>query len=409
MELMHSHASEEPRNAEPTQPLAVIRVISQQADPHQVYEEIVRRGTPEERKKVEDTLASLPDKERNICELLTALQKGDWNAAIFNNAQYPLYALEAVRQGKLFPNDYATVVIFWEMHQLHKAEEITTVPLFNPDGTANEEAKDLIKQTLTYRKNAALNPLLSNDKINTLFDKMRALHPLQQQLWIVPHIHEPIINAISLKTLAEIGEEDMMVAPMGLMQTFLEVAFGEDAVKLIPVHGLSSWKDLRQNLLEGKREYALRSPLIFLPDKADAHYARDFYFGKHDFYHALLISAVLTALRKYFVATYDSIQRKYNDPNKGCGFIDMETIILMNHFIAPQPATSISTALQRQLEETALFSARLEKVIEALGKNPNLTIGEVGEHVRKNSEEIDRQSKIYCKQIQLPTEPIWAL
>ncbi len=135
----------------PIQPLEASRVTLQ-SNSFQVYQEITRRATPKERKLLEATLASLPEKDQHIQELLIALEKADWNDPIFKNPLYPHYALEAVRQGKLSQDDYATVMIFWEMLQLHKAEEITTVPLFNEDGTANEEAKELIKETLIHRK-----------------------------------------------------------------------------------------------------------------------------------------------------------------------------------------------------------------------------------------------------------------
>jgi hypothetical protein len=389
----------------PVQPLEASRVTVQ-SNSFQVYQEITRRATPEERKQLEATLASLPEKDQHIQELLIALEKADWNAPIFKN---PHYALEAVRQGKLSQDDYATVMIFWEMRQLHKAEEITTVLLFNEDGTANEEAKELIKETLIHRKMPNTKLFLDDKQLDLLFEKMKALPRLQQQIWIVPHIHEPIIDAIPLKTLAEVSDEDMMVAPMGLMQVFLDVAFGKDSVKLNPVHGLSSWKDLRQNHLDGKRDYALRCPKIALPDKADAHYARDFYFGKHDFYHALLLCSIPKKIRQYFIAIYDSIQSTTKDPNRGCGFIDLETIVFMNYFISAISESSLDDILRQQFEETALFSARVEKVNEAVEKNPNWTINQLREHLLSCKWEIEYRTKQYRKHFKFPTEPLWAM
>ncbi len=301
-----------------------------------VYEEIVRRATPKERKALETKLSSLPKIEETIKSLLSALEKGDWDDEIFKNKDFSYYALEAVRRGQLSQNDYGTVQIFWEITQMHPdASSRKKVPIFHPDGTVNEEAKTLILKTLKHDITDKNQPcLLSPHQIDQLFKKIKELPKVQQQIWVVPHVNEPIIEGIFTPILAELGWFDMMVAPMGVMQAFLDTAFGENAVKINPVHGLSTWKDIRQSHLDGKRDYAIHSPLIELPENADGKKARWFYFGKHDFYHALLVSSVPMVYRKFFVECYDIIQRllKTADPDKGSGIIDMEVIHFFDNF-----------------------------------------------------------------------------
>lgn len=303
-----------------------------------VYEEIVRRATPKERKALEEKLQSLPLISENIQILLEAIQQGDWDAEIFQNKDYPNYALEAVRRGQLSTEDYATVMIYWETTQMYPdAKQVKRVAIFDADGKVNEEAKKLIVATLYDRKPEKYlyqSPLLTPAQLDQLFEKLKKLPKIQQQIWIVPNGKEQIMEAIQTPILAQISDQEMMIAPLGLMQAVLDTAFGKDAVKLNPVHGLSSWGDIRQNHLDQKRDYAIRAPLIELPEEADGNKARGPYFGKHDFFHALLISTVPLAFRQKYVECYDIIQRLYPtiDPDKGSGFIDMDVPDFFRNF-----------------------------------------------------------------------------
>lgn len=344
------------------------------------YEEIVRRSSPKERKALETKLYSLPKPEENIHNLLKALEKGDWDAAIFQNEEFPYYALEAVRRGQLSPHDYATVLTFWEMIQLHPDPSTRkTIPIFNPDGTVNEIAKAHIIKTLVYNKKATDKPCaLSSDQIDQLFKKIKKLPPSQQHIWTVPQINEPIIKAISVPILAEINPDGMLVAPVGMMQAFLDVAFGDNAVKLNPVHGISSWNDLRQNHFKGERDYAIHFPGIELPEDADDRKARWFYFGKHDFYHAVLISSIPKAYRKCYVECYDIIQRSYPtvDPDKGSTFIDMEALNFIENFASKKE--SAQNVFWIELIESIQQSALNESVQEhRQKKRPLASIAEL--------------------------------
>ena len=337
-------------------------------DDSSTYKEMTRRLSVEEKSALEEKLKTLPKKEEHILALIQALESQNWDASILHNADYPYYALEALKRGNdLSPTQFATLQLFWQGTQSYGHHAMRTIFLFNPDGSINQEARSLIRETLhlvgvhyqlielvdgislmelaktvrddndllekvkEYLDKINTTYLLSEGQIDLLFEKLRALPKSEQQFFIVPDkegkylpiledqllgrstthtITQEINFATGLNVFSRLEGPAVMIPSFGLMQAYLEVRNGQDAVQMNPVLGLSSLGDLRQNALEGKRDFALHHPAASLPNTADNFSAPGVDFEKHDFYHAQLSSSIPPFYKRLFIQCADMIENQ---------------------------------------------------------------------------------------------------
>lgn len=315
------------------------------------YEELIRRVPNHEKTLLERKLLRLTNKESSIRMLHEALETQNWDHEIFQNEDFPYYALEAVGleegdKNKLSPSQFATIMIYWKALQDH-GRSVQPVSLFHANGSINLQAKDLIKQTLRLiieslsfftiiplnEKDAEklkdaleANPenalkileettksitpiyLLSNEQLEELFQEMSKLPKSEQQFFVVPDkgeynpsilgalpplkrtIRQALYYDVGFNVFSRLEHGKRMIPSFGLTQAFLYVKFASDAVKMNPVLALSSAEDIYENGINGERDYALHFPGIELPIKADLLLAPEDEFRYHDFYHAYLTS-----------------------------------------------------------------------------------------------------------------------
>ncbi len=284
------------------------------------FEELISRVSPEERSHIDEKLALIADnKDVKIQMLHEALESQNWDHEIFQDENYPYYALEAVglEEGdkhKLSRGQFATLMSFWKTSQDF---QVRSIPLFNTNGSINEEARKIIKQTLRL---ASQDPIyfLSDEQIEQFFEEMSKLPKSEQQFFIVPKIESKEVTA--LKVIYELGinifahffeksQEKRMIPSFGMMQAYLNVKYEQDAVEMMPFIGLSSIDDIRENGLKGERDFAIHFPGVSLPEKADDVQALGFDFSYHDFYHSLVASSAPRKFPPLFIQIADIIYR----------------------------------------------------------------------------------------------------
>ena len=301
------------------------------------FNEFVRRVSPEEKKKLEEKLSKTIHSSSfrdQVNALKVALQTQNWDAPVFQSKDYPYLALAALHEGDITPETMATILIFYSAQT--ETSNIKTIPLFI-HGKVNEEAKRLVIETWPPDQK-------TEEHITAFFDRMRQADPSQQQFFLLPYSQEQEYaggnankmtfagdihsDRVGFNVFGACSENRHMLASMGMMQAFLDVASGNRAVKINPVIGLSSEKDIHDNGLNNERDMGLLFPHIDFPLYADGSTANGFRFWYHDFYHSCLCSLIPPEHRHLFVQFADIIL-SHDPQNKQLkdswnAFVDME-------------------------------------------------------------------------------------
>lgn len=294
-------------NPSPVQKKRDVTTLAGKADSTKTdlkYQELICRLTPEEKENLEKTLATLPDKETKIAELVNALGEPKFTEAIFYSAKLPYYALAALQAGQIDEYQFGTLQLFWSIGQYHRSyNEMNVHALFLPDGSDNPEAVALLSQTI--------HPVLSQDQLKEFMAEMRKSPPSEQCFFVVPDIQEGakdetvsqrIHNSTGINLFLRVSGGSRIIPTLGMMQTALKVYSGDDAVKINPVLGFSTVEQMKK---VEQRDMAIPFPGVALPDKADTLPAPWYDFTYHDFYHAILSSGVPVALRRLLISLAD--------------------------------------------------------------------------------------------------------
>lgn len=280
-----------------------------------------------------------PDKNK-ITQLVQALEQRNWVNPLFSSLdEFPYYAMEALNEGMITLEQFTTLMFYRMAVQYHKnAKEIRSIALFVIDPLTkapkpNPVARDLIQRTLRpvqtildplYPESELLDetkPHLTDAQVDQFFEKMASKPLSEQQFFIAPDIQDESsqeiseivqdlldrkrtisqdiketvgINVFNRFLLHSPGKPDKkmrMIPSLSMMQIFLDVKF-ENPVKINPVICLSPIEAIWQNARERTRELAITFTNIKLPITADHLYAPAYDFPYHDFYHAIIASAV---------------------------------------------------------------------------------------------------------------------
>lgn len=288
------------------------------------YWTLTRRIPKNVFKEINQAINALPDKEIQISQLLTALKDKDWKHGIFKDKNYPFYALEAVKLNKMSSSEFCTLMFYWTANRYHttKTNQVAAIPLFL-DGKPNPQAVQMLKETMKSTpgmKTFESTEFLTNEQLEELFRQMEKAPSFEQQFFLVPQsLQDTIFNAIQYNKINIFGnvrsELKRMIPSFTLMQRFLDIKFGPQAIKINPVIGLSHFKDIIANGAGGQRDMAIPFPGVTLPEKADNLLAPGFDFSYHDFYHAFIVSSIPLELRQAFVRSAYSTLHALNDSN----------------------------------------------------------------------------------------------
>ncbi len=282
-------------------------------------------------------LDRLPNKKVILSALMNAINRKDWLGGPFQLKNIDQYLLQAVREGLLDEIQFASLSLI----QMAKKQWARN-PIILP--AESEQAQVVLKSSFKALPNqlnsrCAGRSLLCSSQLEEFNERLKKLPSTEQSIALLPlnKLHsEHILAGINLLGLNLFGRvpfaqttkttwlwreislespESQMIAPLGMVQTFLNVKFGIDAVKLTPVIGPVGIDELRQNSLNGTRVVSVDNSLLLeltglrLPRKADGLDAPGVYFSYHDSaYHGYLSSAVPSDFRLRFAAISDFIQ-----------------------------------------------------------------------------------------------------
>lgn len=345
------------------------------------YEYVSRylNPTPEEtdqkliRKNLDDLLDSLPSKTDVVNALLKSLKNGNWQSDIYNNKDYPYYALSVVKDGLLTVHEFGTVMLYWTISQYHERKEIQTVHLYDDQGNLNSEADKIFKYIMRPASDPLIfpfdkdnNPSFSNEILNStdsllseaqeakFYERIRKLPLSEQQFFMFPDVQKDgdqlqkelialskslqnqnfssdeckrLINEADDYFTLSISQtihnnsrinmtryEKMRVfLPKMMTQALLDVKY-EEPVTITPTIGISTLNSIKRNGLTDTRDVALSFPGVNLPTKADGVPTKqDYDLSFHDVYHTILASSVPSSHRKIFIAVSDILKELESD------------------------------------------------------------------------------------------------
>lgn len=296
------------------------------------YKEFIRRCAPEERSLINQALQGVTNNELN--DFTESINKLNWHEVFKSPQKYPFIALAAFKVGKISKEQLSTVLFYYSITLGTKPDFVECIPLF--DKKAIHPAALEIMETQTD---------LSKEQIKEFFDKAKRLPLSEQRLFIyLPSIVDnSIIKALKKDAhfnnwgLMENGGKNIVSLPsLSLMQNYLDIKYGKDAVKINPVIGLSSREDIKKNGEQNTRDLAVHFPFVTLPKEADGSKAPYDQFSLHDFYHAALCSSIRKKHRKGY-AYIVNIMENYmpiNTTSNGKNFIEKLDFVLIDQEFA---------------------------------------------------------------------------
>ncbi len=312
--------------------------------------------------------------DQEIGQLLEVIDTLDFkNDAILLNPKLPHIALEALRRGLLDPThgqkQVATILSFWSALQYHQDPAVLQIlSVFDHTPT--------IKETFKHSFIKEMDPFLEGDKFDLFIKKMQDLPLSEQHFLLVPDIQgddsiativranggNPYKASISQATKAsgvnvfnrvnDHGTPMRIIPSAGMMQAFLEAQYGEDAVEIKPRVYLSTLRHIYDNRLTDTCDMMIPTPDAEgknrCPSTADGFQAPWYDFFYHDFYHAILTSAVGRTYRKAAIVASDVIRAYAKtapvQDQKGLNqlavsLIDMD-FALFHHYLVKPPHRS---------------------------------------------------------------------
>ncbi len=283
-----------------------------------------------------EKLICLPNQESSIKELNEAIENYDINHKILLNPDYPYYGLLALKNGQFSPEQFSTLMFFWAATQAHFREDVKVVSLFDSNGSVNLQAMEIITNTLipwnsTTSDNLNIKFYLTPSELDHFFEKIKQYPKSGAQFFITPDREgcgveknakinlvkflmreRTVTQQIAISTginifgrfVSEENTPSRMVASFEMRQAFLTSKFGNAAVSLHPIIGLSPKEAIEKNGLTNTREMALPFPNVFYPNEADNYpLGEPLDFVDHDFYHAFIASHIPSEHQKAFVKT----------------------------------------------------------------------------------------------------------
>ncbi|MBS0616474.1 MAG: hypothetical protein JSR58_07990 [Verrucomicrobia bacterium] len=294
------------------------------------FHELTRRLPAQELENLNKQLTRVTEKD--IQTLLQALQMGNWSAPLFHQSHYPFVALEAFKRGSIEEESFGTVMLYWVNCHDFGTNEIQTIPLFNTNGTVNEDAEKLIESTLYATGVSPFPKLPAIPKTHAYLDKkqLRELilglknSPASERFIFVRKKDYPTGNigdsiyASGLNIFHRIPG-GCMIPSISLVRDFYQMKFGKEAAKINLLLGPSSTLDIENSHRLGMRDVALHFPGTTLPDEADNQNAPGYLFTLHDLlFHVYLVSRIPFEHAQRFmkvverVREYIDIRQKHN-------------------------------------------------------------------------------------------------
>lgn len=261
-----------------------------------------------------DDLPNAQERRKSLCEALNCL---NWGEKVFQQKDYPLYGLLAVKDDYLTPEQYAFMMFYWAIKKDLPDEVPQFIPLFTKEGENNPEAEEIIDATVEgIPENNASG--LTKEKKKQIFQGMKKAPLSDQQFFVIEdneddncitkRIQQLGVNIFRYYTTKK-GEKMRMVPSLSLVSEFLKT-FGKSAIRVTPVINLSPLKFLKENGRTATRDIFISFPNEEVPQQTDTWPVSIRYnISDHDFcYHAILAALIPDDYRQLYIDISDEIE-----------------------------------------------------------------------------------------------------
>lgn len=288
-------------------------------------------------------LNQLKNKETTIDELLFAIRNENWGHPLFDQPNIDMYLLEALRRNLLNHYEFSWVTLFLMAKKIARCMP-TVLPVINKSGKLDKLAEIYLALTfLPTGRDKGQEPILDERQFSAFIRELRHFPRSEHSIILIPFTERfqngvlGRINKLGLNIFGRVSvfldskefrfKEMLMVAPLGMVQAFLNVKFGAKAIKLSPAIGPMPVSELRDNALEDTRvvslDHSILDQLMDLkfPSIADGLDAPGVCFTYHDScYHSYISSSIPPGIRRRFVKFYDFIRAHLvsSPTNQGC-------------------------------------------------------------------------------------------
>lgn len=261
------------------------------------FHNLIKRRWNTEKK--ESKLLSLIEAHKGY-DLSPHLNKYEWNIVNLLKV-HPLTVLKNVLYGNITAIQMATLYHFKNAY--HQAEgRLEVVNLFINDAVS-EKAKTLIQSTLFMDKEKTISHL-DERELNELFVLMRQKPLSEQRFFIIPNRAPPenrtgnaatlsdALHEFGFEVFSNLPEKKWMVPSFAMMEVFGALYGKEGSIKIEPVIGFSTLRQIAQGMRERTRDFGFE-----LEDKTitfDEVDGKSIEGPAHDFlhyHHQLLLPA----------------------------------------------------------------------------------------------------------------------
>ena len=288
-------------------------------------------------------LLSEDGKNHFLQSLSAYLDDGKLQHLDFNDQNFDYYALYALAMDKI--NLFQVATLFFDKAAVLETENPHEIQVHN---LSDEEAKKIIKDNFSTPEQ-----FLDELKIKHLFDRIIDKAPKSEQRFLmIPKEYEgwPLLRSIlSVFTCGLVSSPSALVVftttgwdvPFGryrnfciipslsMVQAYLDVQFGDNAMNLRPVLGIPSSKSLLKMAKEDARSISLPSNIRPLPDMVHNYSARRLGWTFHDINHLTAASCIPKITRRAIVEIVEVLKRE----SKYEKIADEITELVSEHFM----------------------------------------------------------------------------
>ena len=295
------------------------------------FNELVRRIKHPHQSKILEKLQNVTEEQIAIiidC-LWSPTNLTEQYLTFFSSEDFPYAVLQAFREDAISLYAFSTLVTLYGIYQenitFNPSFEIRYQTLFDGHGQPLQEAWQKIEATIlaTDSRTGVFQFDVPNC-IRHLQVFLKSACPLEAGFW-----YYTAATPSKSRSIAELvmdygrccvfspNQQGEMVPSLTMRQTFVDVAYGEEAHQINPVIGDSTPLDIRNGGLARYRDYQLPFPGLPLPEVADGCESPDISgFNLHDYYHLLRSSALPNKLADLYIAMGDKmgwLQKNYDD------------------------------------------------------------------------------------------------
>lgn len=328
-------------------------------------------------------LDAIPDKEAKINAICSAMSKHDWKEAVFDDLdQFPYIGLAAVKDKRMSPTQFATLMSYWNLRQHHEKDAIQILEIFLPDGKVNDETMNVIKQTLP-----------ENTNIAKFIEELRKLPDSEKFIFAVPNLQDiaradrdelrkkilkkeisigQTLNLQDFNLLCNFDDKNgakmRICSSLGLQQAYLD-SQTPYPVKMIPVIGLSSVEDMVQYGLNKSRPYGLSFPRVKFPEDIDGFPSPlNYDITFHDLYHSFVCSFIPPNHQTLYVSLAKTIKNYPTDDPQLQEVINSAYNVFLDMEFLPYQYTNPQYPLLLKLIDESLVTVPQLTAIEATTK-----------------------------------------